>query len=242
MNNLSKTVPQTKAFQSWQLAFIAVMLLVTLAISTFYFSSAQAQTDNGTITGLTLSSDTPGALTVSWDPASPTPTDYRVDWAKSDQDYQSWKVDEGHLYLEDTATIATITDLDHDTEYKIRMRARYYRGEHEGKSWGGPWAEATLQVKGNPQPEQAEEPPEPNQPPPAAKETKDKETSSPRQAPPMETWTEIPTQAKKLTASSTSISKTPDSSWSGTPTPRRDPDFPHMKFNSLNAIPPPTRR
>ena len=197
MNPPSQPVPQTKAFQSWQLAFIAVMLLVTLAISTFYFSSAQAQTDNGTITGLTLSSDTPGTLTVSWESASPTPTDYRVDWAKSDEDYQSWKVDEGHVYLEDTATTATITDLDHDTEYKIRMRARYYRGEHEGKSWGGPWAEATLQVKGNPQPEQAEEPPEPNQPPPAAKETKDKETSSTRQAS-MVTWTEIPHTGKEI--------------------------------------------
>ena len=54
------------------------------------------------ITGLTLASDTPGTLTVSWDAASPTPTDYRVDWAKSDEDYQSWKVDEGHKYLAPT--------------------------------------------------------------------------------------------------------------------------------------------
>ena len=157
MNPPSKTVPRPRRFQSWQLVLMAVILLAAAATSGLYITTVQAQS-HGAITGLTLSSDTPGALTVSWDPASPTPTDYRVDWAKSDEDYQSWKVDEGHLYLEDTATIATITDLDHDTEYKIRMRARYYRGEHEGKSWGGPWAEATLQVKGNPQPEQTEEP------------------------------------------------------------------------------------
>ena len=49
-----------------------------------------------------------------------------------------------------SATTATITDLSHDTEYKIRMRARYYRGEHEGKSWGGPWATATITVAGEP--------------------------------------------------------------------------------------------
>ena len=73
MNNLSKTVPQTKAFQSWQLVLMAVILLATAAISTFYFSSAQAQTDNGTITGLTLSSDTPGTLTVSWESPAPLP-------------------------------------------------------------------------------------------------------------------------------------------------------------------------
>ena len=150
MNPPSQSAPQTRAFQSWRWIFLATILLVTVAISTFYFSSAQAQADNGTITGLTLSSDTPGTLTVSWEAASPTPTDYRVDWVKSDEDYQSWKVDEGHKYPAPTATTVTVADLEHDTEYKIRMRARYYRGEHEGKSWGGPWATETITVTGEP--------------------------------------------------------------------------------------------
>ena len=46
------------------------------------------------------------------------------------------------------------------------MRARYYRGEHEGKSWGGPWAEATLQVAGEPEEEPAPEPPATPEPAP----------------------------------------------------------------------------
>ena len=129
-----------KSFQSWRWVFLAAILLTAVTISTFYFSSAQAQSSRGAITGLTLTSTTAGTLTVSWDAASPTPTDYRVDWAKSTEDYKSWKVDDGHVYTAETATTTTITDLSHDTEYKIRMRARYYRGEHEGKSWGGPWA------------------------------------------------------------------------------------------------------
>ena len=139
-----------KSFQSWRWVFLAAILLAAVTISTFYFSSAQAQANKGAITGLTLTSDAPGTLTVSWDTASPTPTDYRVDWAKSTEEYQSWKVDDGHVYTAETATATTITDLAHDTEYKIRMRARYYRGEHEGKSWGGPWAEATITVAGEP--------------------------------------------------------------------------------------------
>ena len=139
-----------KSFQSWRWVFLAAILLAAVTISTFYFSSAQAQGDDGAITGLTLTSDAPGTLTVSWDTASPTPTDYRVDWAKSGEDYQSWKVDDGHVYPAETATTTTITDLSHDTEYKIRMRARYYKGEHMGKSWGGPWEEATITVAGEP--------------------------------------------------------------------------------------------
>ena len=146
----SETVLHPKASQSWRWGFLAAILMAAVAISTFYFSSAQAQTADGAITGLTLTSDSPGTLTVSWDAASPTPTDYRVDWAKSGEDYKSWKVDDGHVYAAETATTTTITDLDHDTEYKIRMRARYYRGEHEGKSWGGPWATATITVAGEP--------------------------------------------------------------------------------------------
>ena len=158
----SEHVLHPKAFQAWRWLFLAALLLATVAITTFYFSSAQAQNADGAIAGLTLTSTTAGTLTVSWDAASPTPTDYRVDWAKSTEDYQSWKVDDGHVYTAETVTTTTITDLAHDTEYKIRMRARYYRGEHEGKSWGGPWATATTTVAGEP----AETPtPEPVQQP-----------------------------------------------------------------------------
>ena len=88
---------------------------------------------------------------MSWDTTSPVPTDHRVDWAKTGENYQSWTVDEGHKYPAPTATTVTIADLEHDTEYKIRLRTRYYRGEHEGKSWGGPWATDTITVAGTPE-------------------------------------------------------------------------------------------
>ena len=162
MNPPSQPAPQTRAFQ-WQLVFIAVMLLAAAVTSGLYIATTVQAESHGAITGLTLTSDAPGTLAVSWDAASPTPTDYRIDWAESDEDYQSWKVDEGHKYPAPTATAVTITDLEHDTEYKIRMRARYYRGEHEGKSWGGPWATDTITVAGEPEetptPEPVEEEP-----------------------------------------------------------------------------------
>ena len=190
MNNLSQTILQAKAFQSWRLVLMAIILLAATATSGLYMGTVQAQSSRGAITGLTLTSDAPGTLTVSWEAASPTPTDYRVDWAKSDEDYQSWKVDEGHLYPAETSTAATITDLDHDTEYKIRMRARYYRGEHEGKSWGGPWAADTITVAGEPAeaptPEPAEEEPaeeEPAEEEPAEEEPAEEEPAEEEPAP-----------------------------------------------------------
>ena len=107
----SEHVLHPKAFQSWRWVFLAAILLAAVAITTFYFSSAQAQNADGAIAGLTLTSTTAGTLTVSWDAASPPPTDYRVDWAKSTEDYQSWKVDDGHVYPTPDATTTTITDL-----------------------------------------------------------------------------------------------------------------------------------
>ena len=207
---------------------------------TLQHAGVQAQGNNGAITGLTLTSDTPGTLTVSWNPASPTPTDYRVDWAKTGENYTSWKVDARHVYPAETAMTATITDLEHDTEYKIRMRARYYTDQHKARPWGGAWAKATLQVKGNPQPQQAQDPPQPDQPPPAANATKDKEPSSARQAP-LVTWTEIPHTGKEIDGKFYKHVEDTRFLMVWDATPRRDPDFPHMKFNSLNAIPSPAR-
>ena len=160
MNNLSQTILQAKAFQSWRLVLMAVILLAAATTSGLYMGTVQAQSSRGALTGLTLTSDAPGTLTATWDAASPVPTDYRVDWAKSDEDYQSWKVDNGHVYPAADITTATITGLEHETDYKIRARARYYRGEHEGKSWGGPWATATITVAGEPEPPPTPEPAE----------------------------------------------------------------------------------
>ena len=152
---------------------VLAAVITTLALSSF---TAEAQGDPGAVANLQLTSTSAGELTVSWDAASPVPTDYRIDWAKSSEDYTSWKVEDGHVYTAETATTTTITDLSHDTEYKIRMRARYYRGEHEGKSWGGPWAEATITVAGEPaetptpepvQEEPVQQPPRDDPDPPA---------------------------------------------------------------------------
>ena len=119
------------------LALLAAVI-TTLALNSF---TAEAQGDPGAVANLQLTSTSAGELTVSWDAASPTyPPTTALTGPSPAKDYQSWKVDDGHVYPTPDATTTTITDLDHDTEYKIRMRARYYRGEYEGKSWGGPWA------------------------------------------------------------------------------------------------------
>ena len=128
------------------LAVIAAVI-TTLALSSF---TAEAQGNSGAVANLQLTSTSAGELTVSWDAASPTPTDYRVDWAKSGEDYKSWKVDDGHKYL--TVTSIELTDLDEGVEYKVRARARFYKGEHKKAPWSGPWVEGSLLVSSTPPP------------------------------------------------------------------------------------------
>ena len=74
------------------------------------FRTIQAQGSNGAITGLALTSDTPGTLSIAWvAPQDFAPTDYRVDWAKTGENYTSWKVDDGHKYL--TVTSIELTPI-----------------------------------------------------------------------------------------------------------------------------------
>ena len=137
---------------------LSALLLAAVTFGGVFIAVVQAQDADGAITGLTLASDSPGELTVSWDMPSPAPTDYRVDWAKSGENYQSWRVDEGHVYPEGSVTTATITDLEAGVEYKVRMRARYNQGEHANSPWSGPWQEAEPVMVAEAEPDPTPEP------------------------------------------------------------------------------------
>ena len=139
--------------------FLSAMLLAAATFGALYIAVLQAQEANGAITGLRLSSETPGTLAVSWDTASPTPTDYRVNWAKSGESYPSWTSEAGNRYP--AGTSLELTGLDQGAEYEVRVRARYYKGTHADSPWSGPWEEASLQVAGNIQPDTATPTPEP---------------------------------------------------------------------------------
>ena len=70
------------------LATVAVLMLLMAGLSA---ARLLAQQEQGSIPGLTLTSDTPGELVVSWDAPDPAPSDYRISWASADQGYLSWK-------------------------------------------------------------------------------------------------------------------------------------------------------
>ena len=133
-----------------------VVLLLAAATFGGVFAVAQAQEVEGAISGLTLSSDTPGTLTVSWDTPSPAPSDYRLRWAPAESDYPSWKddneTDRGNAYPGGGDTSLTLSGLSEGTEYKVQVRARYNDGAHKDSPWSGPWTE---EMRGQPSEESA---------------------------------------------------------------------------------------
>ena len=76
-------------FWSRPVLTLAVLLLAVVTLAGV-FAVAQAQQADGTMDGVTLASDAPGALTVSWNTPSPAPTDYRLRWAPVDSGFLSW--------------------------------------------------------------------------------------------------------------------------------------------------------
>ena len=132
--------------RSWPRPVLALAILL-LAVVTLggVFAVAQAQQADGAISDLTLTSDTPGVLDVAWDaPTGDAPTDYRVNWARSDADWPSWTDESANL--QPTTTSQQLTGLVQGAEYKVRVRARYHKGTHAGSPWSGPWDEATHTV------------------------------------------------------------------------------------------------
>ena len=102
----------------------------------------------GIIDTLTAADDDAGQLLLTWEtPAAPnaTPTDYHVNWGKSTEDYPADTAEAGNAHPTDTTL--TLTVLEFDTDYNVRVRARYSDGENAASPWNGPWTETTARVK-----------------------------------------------------------------------------------------------
>ena len=112
------------------LLLVAAAVLVAAVHLLFGGFPAYAQTSDGAIAGLTLTSDEPQTLTITWDAASPTPKDYEVNWAMLHTGGgDSWT---GSAITTDTSY--TATELEQSEVYKVRVRARY-------ENTNGPWSD-----------------------------------------------------------------------------------------------------
>ena len=101
---------------------------------------------DGLIGNLSLESPESGKIVATWSHPTERPTDYRVSWAKSNEDYLPWDNPAGSAAT--TNTSYNLTELDPGIIYKVRVRARYRDGDDADSPWSGDWTEGTVTVAG----------------------------------------------------------------------------------------------
>ena len=105
-----------------------------------------AQSDAEAVDGLVVRNDGAGTLYVTWNAPAQTPTDYRVNWAKSSERFPSWRAGVGNGNEYPATNEDTLEGLEEGVEYKVRVRARYSGDqltEGQNKRWATPWSDVS---------------------------------------------------------------------------------------------------
>ena len=114
---------QARTGQSAVLA-VALIAAIMLAVASTGINNAQAQSQRPAApTGFSVEAGDRGELDVSWDAHADGASDYRLAWAPADGRFRNWQNENWNAFP--TGTSHTITGLNDDTEYKVKLRARF---------------------------------------------------------------------------------------------------------------------
>ena len=156
MNAAARRDPSAGGWVRLSILIAALLLVAGLVLSVSGLAgTAQGQAGSGAIPSLTLDSNEPGQLVITWQAPDPAPTDYRIIWAHTSLDYLSYKdsneAERGNVYPAGGVTTLTLNNLTPGDDYKVQLRARYYNADRSVHERSGPWtATATKRVKNHP--------------------------------------------------------------------------------------------
>ena len=156
MNAAARRDPSAGGWVRLSILIAALLLVAGLVLSVSGLAgTAQGQAGSGAIPSLTLDSNEPGQLVITWQAPDPAPTDYRIIWAHTSLDFLSYKdsneAERGNVYPAGGVTTLTLNNLTPGDDYKVQLRARYYNADRSVHERSGPWtATATKRVKNHP--------------------------------------------------------------------------------------------
>ena len=137
--------------------WIAVLLIAAsmMFIGSALTGPAHAQGGHGEIPSITLDSNEPGQLVITWETPDPAPTDYRLMWANTNLGFPSYKnpneAERANEYPLGDVTALTLSNLTPGDSYKVKIRSRYYNADRTVRESSGPWTStATQRVKDYP--------------------------------------------------------------------------------------------
>ena len=156
MNAAARRDPSARGWVGLSVLIAALLLVAGMVLTGSGLAApADAQAEAGAIPSLTLDSNEPGQLVITWATPDPAPTDYRIRWANASMGFPSYNApnepERGNSHPAGDANTLTLDNLTPGENYKVQIRARYYNADRSVHERSGPWtATATQRVKAHP--------------------------------------------------------------------------------------------
>ena len=156
MNAAARRDPSARGWVGLSVLIAALLLVAGMVLTgSGLAGTAEGQAERGAIPSLTLDSNEPGQLVITWETPDPVPTDYRIRWANTSMGFPSYNApnepERGNSHPAGDANTLTFDNLTPGENYKVQIRARYYNADRTVHERSGPWtATATQRVKDHP--------------------------------------------------------------------------------------------
>ena len=156
MNAAARRDPSARGWVGLSVLIAALLLVAgTVLTGSGLAGTAEGQGERGAIPSLTLDSNEPGQLVITWETPDPVPTDYRIRWANASMGFPSYNApnepERGNSHPAGDANTLTLDNLTPGENYKVQIRARYYNADRTVHERSGPWTPtATQWVKAHP--------------------------------------------------------------------------------------------
>ena len=156
MNAAARRDPSARGWVGLSVLIAALLLVAgTVLTGSGLAGTAEGQGERGAIPSLTLDSNEPGQLVITWETSDPVPTDYRIRWANASMGFPSYNApnepERGNSHPAGDANTLTLDNLTPGENYKVQIRARYYNADRTVHERSGPWTPtATQWVKAHP--------------------------------------------------------------------------------------------
>ena len=105
------------------LATIVVAVMAAAALTWWPEATSAQNNQRPAPTGIAVNADGPDTVNVSWTAHPDGAKDYRVSWAPEGENFRTWTNNDWNAYP--TGASHTITGLESDTTYRLRLRARF---------------------------------------------------------------------------------------------------------------------
>ena len=126
MNAAARRDPSARGWVGLSVLIAALLLVAGMVLTgSGLAGTAEGQAEAGAIPSLTLDSNEPGQLVITWATPDPVPTDYRIRWANASMGFPSYNApnepERGNSHPAGDANTLTLDNLTPGENYKVQI-------------------------------------------------------------------------------------------------------------------------